>query len=423
MAWHPAENWKTKGQGASRIVKYTLSSNCQPYSSSNLALQSGLAEKRVRSASQYTAKDRLTGWRQPLPYQYQSIRCYNPLGGETVATVESCPGRKYDGMPAQATTMWPYDPYNVQGTPFERFSGIPKANMMNFVKTKALAKLGSHKVALGETFGEIRQTYAMVHGLIRDIRWFWRRLRMNDLESVRQYILYNFDPFSAYLACRYGWSPLIKDIEAMIDRIDAQNKGTYERLRVYVKAGHKQKYEEHKGMTLNGGDLYADFHITGEERCFVRYDYVPTGPAAYRTAAELGLLPNVFWELRTYSFLVDWVLNIGTFLEAAVQIPGWRYKAGSETSFGRYSGTGRYTPGACKHIRGAFPKGEWISFNRTVQYTAPLPTLAIDPRILNGILSPWRIADAVSLMGQDFVKTARYIQSQRRPVIKPPRKR
>lgn len=404
--------------GGYRVVTLQLLSyfcNGQINQSQPANYYKGPSVYKVRSASQRSPRDRLTGWRMPKPYTYVSIRADQPPSGFVGYNRLTCPTKKWLGIPANVPQVWPWS-VSIGETPFERNKGIDKLNLQNWVKTKALSKLNRFDINLGETFGERKQTYRLVMDFIRDIRWFWRRLRMGDFASLYNYLRYNFDPWKAYLQCRYGWRPLVYDILGAIDLVEKLENGSYERLHVYVKSHKKMPYNGSGNMPLvysSGVYLFAAHSsFEGTEKVKVRYDYYLKNQE-YVTAASLGLGVHTLWELESFSFLVDWILNIGRWLEAFSILPGWTYKCGSMSTIGDYTGRCTIVPwnGHVEANGGEF-RYKAFTFKREIPLTPPLPSLAINPAIFETLLSDGglRILDAVALLVQDAAKTKKYLR-------------
>lgn len=374
--------------------------NCgSPWSTSWYDYPSGPATRLDRSGCVHTHE--VQGWRAPLPYTYRKHKLDPPKEAYQANSTGNCPTLYVEGIRQTVRSIWPYDPVFSQVTPYERTAGLAKTNQLGWVRTEAIAALDRSDLALGETFLERKQTYAMVLELIEDMIWFWRRLRAGDFPALRKYFLHQ-DPWDIYLRFRYGWRPLFSDLQGMLQWVELRDEGNYNRCRIRVRKTRSWPFVEDGSRPVDKSTF--SWHITGNETVKVRYYYKPSC-TWYITLASLGITPNVLWETMPFSFVVDWFLNVGTFLEAWAQTPGWQFLGGTETTFGKYQGEGTFGPGEYPKVTATPLSGEWVSFDRKVVVMPPRPTLAINPDILIGKMSNARIADATGLLIQSYRKT------------------
>jgi hypothetical protein len=157
-----------------------------------------------------------------------------------------------------------------------------------------------------------------------------------------------------YLNSVFGWAPLVRDIESIAKAVISSNETVQQYLADSGK-GIRRKYEFpeiHTNLSINnnisvanvfsgiGSDLSnaipGSFKQNGRLWQTVNHDrkiwfsgsytyYLPDGidPAsAMKKYASLArklvgarLSPEVLWELQPWSWLVDWIFNIGSILE------------------------------------------------------------------------------------------------------------
>jgi len=115
-----------------------------------------------------------------------------------------------------------------------------------------------------------------------------------------------------WLELQYGWLPLLKDAEAgaqmLANLVEVPYRKKYNASVFRAKRSHK----------TGGGSVPLDkrysWEVLSEERLKVTV-FMTEKPS---TAAALGLLnpENVAWELLPWSFVVDWFIPIGQYLDA-----------------------------------------------------------------------------------------------------------
>jgi len=119
---------------------------------------------------------------------------------------------------------------------------------------------------------------------------------------------------SAWLELQYGWLPLLKDAEAAAQMLAHQLTAPF---RQKVKAGSRKSRVTVK--TVDGNPVHcAPDHISYTLTTYETMQYILYVDEKMSTPAVLGLLnpENVAWELMPWSFVVDWFIPIGQYLEA-----------------------------------------------------------------------------------------------------------
>jgi hypothetical protein len=136
------------------------------------------------------------------------------------------------------------------------------------------------------------------------------------------------------LELQYGWKPLLQDIHGActeLDRTEQDLKDSAYRVTVAKKVREDSK----QIVTSSSWTGYKDFrrHM---QMCKVRLDYVPDNIELIRLSS-LGLTnpAMIAWELMPFSFIVDWALPIGNWINALDAALGYRFLGGSRTEVRR----------------------------------------------------------------------------------------
>jgi hypothetical protein len=195
------------------------------------------------------------------------------------------------------------------------------------------------------------------------------------------------DAGNIWLEWHFGWSPLLQDIHSAI--------------------GILQDDWEPKSLWSTGG---ADVevvvptsvgHWSTNMKLKVRVRMQATvraaNPMLWR-ANQLGLInpASVAWELIPFSFLVDWFIPVGEFLNSYTDFVGLSLENTFTTVLMTGTNSGVY-------LDDPFPRhayaAEGMSMRRTAGIVYPVPRL----RLPHG-LSPQRGATAIALLLQAFAK-------------------
>lgn len=198
---------------------------------------------------------------------------------------------------------------------------------------------------------------------------------------------------SGWLELQYGWLPLMGDIYSLSDQIAKMDKPRKRRIFARQWIGHKADPNPHfeiSGAGKTGKQIIA----------FVTED-IPSWPQA------LGLTDPelVAWELVPFSFVADWFIPIGNYLQArafASRAKGlfvlttyekshWRCAAAKPITF--WDGT------SCVSLPTTLGWNRKVVMDRTVASSLPQVPL---PTFSNGIGRGWRLQNAVALAASIF---------------------
>jgi len=278
-------------------------------------------------------------------------------------------------------------------------------SMVDRAVTKALLKLKNQRINLGVAMAEAQRTADLVGSTASRLarareaydNGLWRKaksiLGLNGRGTVR-----------SWLELQYGWLPLLGDVHGAVEA--TQNAAGLGNCIVTVRAkeSEEENWDEfdHPDQPLDRMRCqgWADAGVT------VSLSYEPDNDMLAAFSA-LGLTnPAVIaWELVPYSFVVDWFLPIGNWLDTLDATVGYKYKGGSRSERRRYHEVAKRLPFdqagyvfRDPHWEGTPALRREVSLKRVVYDTSPLPTL---PRPKNP-LSLKHMANGLSLLALAF---------------------
>lgn len=275
---------------------------------------------------------------------------------------------------------------------------------------KLRKKVSGSKFNLGSFLGEGHQSLAMIRGAATKLAWglkAWHLAvnagtkveRQFHARNAARYLTEGTDrqkisrktPASNWLELQYGWLPLLQDAE----------DGAKMLAHFLEVPFHKTvKFGDLRGGSISGASTpYAGWGGA----CHTRVSY--TALIKERNVAQLtGLtdVASVAWELLPYSFVVDWFIPIGDYLQARGTLSGVECTlARWQTNVGEITSSANRTPdGYVKTVDGVFRK-VYMDGGRTIIPfpEPPLPELKGFGEVLN-----WkRTANAVALLSQSLV--------------------
>lgn len=193
-------------------------------------------------------------------------------------------------------------------------------NMRTRINTELLIKVGSRKTNYGESIGEMRQTVnhlarstsSVLRAALAARRGRWSEVARHL--GVQPKALKNGQSASSkWLEYQYGWLPLIGDV---YDTHQLLQKGLREKSLI---ASNVRTITESDSVDIGSADKLQERRVYGQTRCSYRAKvYYSVTPNWRSQLASLGLINplEVAWALVPYSFVVDWFIPVGNFLEA-----------------------------------------------------------------------------------------------------------
>ncbi len=294
---------------------------------------------------------------------------------------------------------------------FQRLASVPRAEvLLNVVEGRK-----SLDMIAARTFQIVNLAKALRSGRLGDA---WRYMSLNPNLSLRDLLrggrLSGFsrsrgdskkavdnararrqlikDVSSVILEWRYGWSPLMQDIQNAVEVLQKPYPPT--------KIIARGSYNGSQKLFTYGGSAAITEHFSEHVTC--RGTIQVTNPNL-ALANQLGFinLAYVAWEAIPFSFVVDWFLPVGNFLNNFTSYAGLTLSDASITmrrksSVVDYPSTeyvGDYTYVTGKPIR---------VHSKKITRTVGIDLLPRPPLVLGTGLTPGRALNAVALLGQMF---------------------
>lgn len=212
-----------------------------------------------------------------------------------------------------------------------RYSTLPSISPLADVWTsgdelkllaKLLSKVKDHEFNLGVSLAEVDKFAGGVVSTVKQIAFFaWdvahgrfeaaaRRMGTYppNVKTTRKLRLLDFS--GRFLEMRYAWTPAVNDAFAAAQAFEALSNGPRKKI---FRAGRRKLVAEvvDSGWTQSALDLTYS-------RSYIYEMYEELG--ALRQMG-LGNPASILWERLPYSFVLDWFIPIGTYLELIGQIP------------------------------------------------------------------------------------------------------
>lgn len=266
--------------------------------------------------------------------------------------------------------------------------------------TKARLKLKAGQVNLGVAFAERKATAMMLGDTTRRLALAVRETRRGNFRNAARALGIIHDPgrprgsnwTNHWLQLQYGWKPLLSDVYGAVD---ALSKRPLEDWIVTATAGDRdtdswmnERWPE--GVTYPTGNYDARRSAAERQRgVFVRLDAFPDHDLKM-SLTSLGCTNPllILWEVVPYSFVVDWAIPIGNWLDSLDALLGYYKAYSSITTYNdvRWLDTGlSRTWSQYSFVRNDFTGTKrLLEVKRAASSNVPLPPLPRfkDPRSL-----------------------------------------
>lgn len=240
-------------------------------------------------------------------------------------------------------------------------------------RTKFLNKLQDTQIELGVILGEIRETYGLIGeacaGALktldklargakksrREVVQFLKdcerrnirvrrtpavgaskKKRRKEMIGARLDLLRQGIPrwgvpvINGWLAYQLGVKPLLMDIETASGLLADALVGDPEAARYTIRAGFKHvQYLEHELEYSPGPSGKITLGAMVETSCHIAATYSQPIQVGMLQRAGLDNLPHMAWELTRLTFLVDYVVNVGAWLDSLTSPSQAHFKEGT----------------------------------------------------------------------------------------------
>jgi hypothetical protein len=201
-------------------------------------------------------------------------------------------------------------------------SVLVDGNLRTAAVTKAQANLASQKLNVGVALAEAHKTATTVVDVATDLAKGLIAIKHRDVRALKR--LFGGSAPSTELSRRwlqyqYGIKPLVNDVAGAIDVHNSGIANSAGSLLVLGRGTAKRVYED----AWQNYTSSTKFKSTGRQWASVNDSYL-------HAKKLLGLdTSQVLWELTPFSFVVDWIVPIGTILQARSAPAGLTFVTGA----------------------------------------------------------------------------------------------
>lgn len=211
----------------------------------------------------------------------------------------------------------------------------PPFEVTQKARNKAVLKVNECKVNLGQAIMEVKDTMSTVAATASRVLRAYRALRRGKVSKALKYLaidkghrLKSKDFADRWLELQFGWQPLISDVYSGYEVATRVVKTKRLALRATANA-----YESTE--LPYGSSMSSKYKVLGKAKvssnCTLWYEIEDPNLA---WAASLGLLNPALlaWEAVPFSFVIDWFLPVGNFLQCLSTPLGVKFLSGTTTN-------------------------------------------------------------------------------------------
>lgn len=210
----------------------------------------------------------------------------------------------------------PYTSWKIGGPPTVKslFSGSEIDKYRNVAATKCWSAVSKSEVQLLQTLADAKRTIELILGPLRNVHSFLTKVKTaKDAARAYDLTLANYMA-REWLTYRFGWKQLYLDIRGTLRAV-----GKKEKLGTLSATGNvsNNRTETKTFVSFTTGD---PTHYTFEEtythevrvRCGIFYEG-NANVQSYLGLSKYDILPAL-WDIIPYSFVVDWVVDVQSYL-------------------------------------------------------------------------------------------------------------
>jgi len=295
----------------------------------------------------------------------------------------------------------------------ESLSSVQWTDLETLAYDRLHSKIGE-QANLALTLLEVHKSSAMIASRVSSLLGAVRELRRGNIPGVFRRLLVDpkrssphrireisrintKDPASAWLEFTFGWVPLVQDIYAASSVMSQDFGSTRVRAAASSSVSHRRI------------EFWGDSSLPSQESSYTLKRRVGTQVSVRITnpnlllARQLGFVNPAYvaWDAVPFSFVVDWFLPVGKFLNSFTNEVGMELlgaQVGRKVSIVDYIQKRNDFPGQALAVK---QEGHAESFFRSLG-ALPRPSLLDRARLPSANL--WLIATSVALLRQNLLK-------------------
>jgi len=199
-------------------------------------------------------------------------------------------------------------------------SNIDLSHVVSDARGKILDKVKRQNVNLAQTLVEYRQSADLLLKLSQELLQGWRALRRFHFGELLHNLRKDKGFSKKWIEYQFGILPLVSDLDGTLKSLaDKISKGTY----VFVQASATDWGTRKTTVKDPEGQFFFEDAVTITHTCKINARYMVKDDKL-EDLKRFGFLnaPALGWELVPFSFVVDWLLPVGDYLNRLDALAG-----------------------------------------------------------------------------------------------------
>lgn len=272
---------------------------------------------------------------KPVSHPYY-IETDNEAISQLIARVQQAKGSSFNAAVAFA-----------EGDKVLRTISVAATRVFAFYKAIRKGNLGDAYSALGITQHQSKLTHRLLlDEFRRGITSKTSRIKVGAHRYPRPKTVR--DNVANYvLETKYGWMPLLSDVKSACEKIAKLVVDTPIPLKIRARANGNSDSASN-GYLTDPPETSASWYLFNKDKVRIQYTLRYAFTSEYLAqAASLGLTnpASVIWETVPYSFIIDWFIPVGKYLESLSAFTGLNFQSCVVSAVreceSRYSHTGQ----------------------------------------------------------------------------------
>lgn len=221
---------------------------------------------------------------------------------------------------------------------------VSEARLLNEAKISALNAAADIHVNIPVAIAEGRKTVNQIYDTAQRIEKAYRAFRKGRYKAVARYL--HLSPktvHKTWLEYKYGWTPLLMDVKGSVEAFAQSQFGRPITFTVAKRASSGVKTSDWSNPNSYGfagsGKCLDSGHSESHREVRVKMIFEVVNPLL-STAQQLGITnpATVAWELVPFSFVFDWFIHVGDYLNALTALHGLQVKWSMSSTLEESSG-------------------------------------------------------------------------------------
>lgn len=188
----------------------------------------------------------------------------------------------------------------------------------DYIVRKIYNKIANKKVHIGNMIAERHQTWTMLKEAVTALQSLIKA-KQSILRTSLKFVKDPKKLSDEFLKFKFGAEPLANDILELAKLVDDDGKATGPVIRVSANVKNRR-------LVFSNGSISFDGHVT-----ISRVYKFTTRDTSVRSLQEFGLINpgEIAWEVTPWSFVVDWFVPVGAWIEAHSSALGMQFLTGT----------------------------------------------------------------------------------------------